>query len=71
MAKCKHCNGRGTLDPDPPSSRRYTCTDCDGSGEEFKRTVMLSNCCGAEPDDDCLEYGICPDCGEHCEFEEE
>ena len=32
----------------------------------------VSNCCGAEPvgngDNDTMDYGICPDCGEHCEY---
>ncbi len=34
--------------------------------------MIQSNCCGAPPvsngDNDSLDYGICPDCGEHCEF---
>lgn len=32
----------------------------------------VSNCCGAYPlsngDVDTMEYGICPDCGEHCDY---
>lgn len=31
--------------------------------------MPYSNCCGAYSDME--EYGICPDCKEHCEFEEE
>ena len=27
---------------------------------------MESDCCGAWTDME--EYGICPDCGEHCDF---
>lgn len=30
--------------------------------------MPLSNCCGAEFDDD---YGICPECLEHCGADEE
>lgn len=37
--------------------------------------ALLSNCCGAlnqsNGDNDFAEFGICPDCGEDCEFEEE
>lgn len=37
--------------------------------------ALISNCCGAlnrsNGDNDFAEFGICPDCGEHCEFEEE
>ena len=36
--------------------------------------MLISNCCGAENtgngDVDFAEFGICPDCKEHCEFEE-
>ena len=32
----------------------------------------VSNCCNAYPsgngDCDTMDYGICPDCGEHCEY---
>lgn len=31
---------------------------------------MTSNCCGAEAGE-YLDIGICPDCKEHCDFEEE
>ena len=32
--------------------------------------MKLSECCGAEATDPLmLDYGICPDCQEHCEFE--
>ena len=30
-----------------------------------------SNCCGAMPVGNCEDYGICPDCKEHCEFTNE
>ena len=30
---------------------------------------MLSTCCGAETD--LTEIGICPECLEHCDFEDE
>ena len=30
---------------------------------------MLSTCCGAETD--MTEIGICPECLEHCDFEDE
>ena len=34
---------------------------------------ILSDCCGASVSgiEGAAEVGICPDCGEHCEFEEE
>jgi hypothetical protein len=42
------------------------CPDCDGNNE------LLSDCCGASDEsngDGCLsDYGICPECREHCEF---
>lgn len=38
--------------------------------EDWVRYV--SNCCGAYPksngDNDSRDYGICSDCGEHCEY---
>jgi hypothetical protein len=37
--------------------------------------MKVSNCCGAYPvgngDIDSTDIGICPECGEHCEFENE
>jgi len=34
--------------------------------------MLISNCCGASNrnngDVDFSEFGICPECGEHCEF---
>lgn len=37
--------------------------------------MLVSNCCGSRPksngDTDTSEYGICPDCGEHCEYVDE
>lgn len=37
---------------------------------------MISSCCGATPrnfDNDCdsTDIGICPQCGEHCDWEDE
>jgi|LakMenE01Jun11ns_1017448.scaffolds.fasta_scaffold8473392_2 hypothetical protein len=33
--------------------------------------MKLSECCGAEVTDVLMEdYGICPECQEHCGFEE-
>ena len=33
---------------------------------------LVSDCCGASPrgngDNDSVDYGICSECGEHCEF---
>ena len=34
---------------------------------------LVSDCCGASPkvynnDCDSTDFGICPECGEHCEF---
>jgi hypothetical protein len=31
-------------------------------------TVYVSDCCGAYLDDAQIQYGICHDCGEHCEI---
>jgi len=37
--------------------------------------MIVSNCCGASNrsngDNDFSEFGICPECGEHCEFEDD
>jgi hypothetical protein len=34
--------------------------------------MKITDCCGAEPlsngDNDTMDYGICPECGEHCEY---
>jgi hypothetical protein len=30
--------------------------------------LYISDCCGAYLDDAQIEYGICNDCGEHCEI---
>ena len=34
--------------------------------------MMLSSCCGAKPasngDSDSIDFGLCPDCHDHCEF---
>jgi len=34
--------------------------------------MVISSCCGAQPrgngDSDSSDIGICPDCGEHCEY---
>jgi hypothetical protein len=33
--------------------------------------MKVSTCCGAEATDPLmLDYGICPDCKDHCEFED-
>ena len=33
--------------------------------------MKVSDCCGAEATDPVmLDYGICPDCKDHCEFED-
>ena len=37
--------------------------------------MKVSDCCGAYPvsngDNDTIDIGICPDCGDHCEYVEE
>lgn len=37
-------------------------------------TTKYSNCCGAEPrswgDNDTEDFGICPDCHDHCQYDE-
>lgn len=37
--------------------------------------MSLSSCCGAAPrgngDCDSSDFGICPDCGEHCDYYED
>jgi len=30
--------------------------------------LYISDCCGSYLDDCHIEYGICNDCGEHCEI---
>jgi len=32
-------------------------------------TLYVSDCCGCEMDPILADYGICPDCQEHCEAE--
>lgn len=43
------------------------CKNCKGDGE-----LYVSSCCGAYPrgngDSDTSDYGICSDCGDHCEY---
>ena len=43
------------------------CSECNGTG-----LFHVSDCCGAEPysngDSDTADIGICPDCGDHCEY---
>ena len=54
----------------------------DSMAAAFKENVPknsgppVSTCCGAAPknfnnDCDSTDIGICPDCGEHCDFEKE
>jgi len=31
------------------------------------QVLYISDCCGSYLDDCHIEYGICNDCGEHCE----
>ena len=38
-------------------------------GQNNTKTMPISTCCGAETDMD--EIGICPECLEHCEWEDE
>lgn len=47
----------------------------DGQAEPYKEpkeTQCVSECCGALPssngDADTKDAGICPECGEHCEY---
>lgn len=39
---------------------------------KYSEPVKVSDCCGAEAagngDSDSEDIGICPDCGEHCEY---
>ncbi len=61
--------------PDPPSGygicdqeipQKKLCPNCVGDDEK------LSDCCGASAigngDNDSIDYGICPECHDHCEF---
>ena len=36
-------------------------------GRKMIEILYISDCCGAYLADDHVEYGICPDCHEHCE----
>lgn len=38
-------------------------------GQNNTKIMPISTCCGAETDMD--EIGICPECMEHCDWEEE
>ena len=38
-------------------------------GQNNTKTMPISTCCGYETDMD--EIGICPECLEHCDWEEE
>jgi len=44
------------------------CPECKGYG-----SFTTSTCCGSEPfsngDGSTADYGICPECGEHCDYE--
>ena len=48
--------------------RDSKCDTCDGEG-----TLEGSDCCGAAPrsngDCDTSDFGICPDCHDHCEYD--
>ena len=41
-------------------------------GDELSDNGEVSSCCGSSPrgngDSDSSDYGICPDCGDHCEY---
>jgi len=39
------------------------------TGLKTTKTMPISTCCGAETDMD--EIGICPECLEHCDWEDE
>ena len=45
------------------------CEECCGTG---KLNEFVSSCCGSKPycngDSDTSDIGICPDCGDHCEY---
>ena len=53
----------------PVKDGKLTFVYKDGS---FDDGDLLSDCCGASPrgngDSDTADIGICPDCGEHCEY---
>jgi RecJ-like exonuclease len=44
-----------------------TCPDCEGDG-----ILNITDCCGAKPsgngDCDSLDFGICPECHEYCDY---
>ena len=57
------------IDPNSPTKEHKItkqCPDCSGDGEK------LSDCCGASikgnGDNDSSDYGICPQCRDHCSF---
>ena len=43
------------------------CKACNGEGSFY-----ITDCCGAEPrgngDSDSSDIGMCPECGDHCEY---
>lgn len=56
-------------DEDVTPKKEY-CDTCEGEGK-----FSLSSCCGAEPrsngDMDTKDIGICPECGDHCDYDME
>lgn len=46
------------------------CPTCEGTGDG---DGYVSSCCGVRPrsngDCDTMDYGICPECGDHCDYE--
>lgn len=50
-------------------------SDLDDVMDSIDEDVTVSNCCGSLPrgngDNDSEDYGICPDCKEHCEYVKE
>lgn len=47
----------------------------EGSAPQDQNFEVRSNCCGALPmsngDCDSTDFGICPDCGEYCDYIED
>ncbi len=60
---CEHCTQPITDDPEKLGDGSVVCRGC------YEAAPWYTECCGYEVTDAIdLDYGICRDCKEHCEF---
>lgn len=81
---CAYSEQLGGIDYDWTGDGWRNCGSPQGEGktipeaiDEFLEKIeedqpSVSDCCGSAPrgngDNDSKDYGICPDCGDHCEY---